>query len=135
MNSIGETNGLSQVSFDSSNSCKRLRISRRHELHESKLPFVSLSNLSVLYLLFVSAHVSGVIDAGTSLLTPGRVRFSCSELWAMAALSLAQYVRKAHPATERDGAREPMHEETGTTGDEDTLANLRAARALWTLRW
>ena len=38
-----ETNG----NFYSCNSCKRLGTSRFHELHESKFPFVSLSNLSV----------------------------------------------------------------------------------------
>ena len=37
------TNG----NFDSRNSCKRLATSRLHELHESKFPFVTLSNLSV----------------------------------------------------------------------------------------
>ena len=37
INSIRETNG----NFDSCNSCKRLVISRLHEFHESKFPFVS----------------------------------------------------------------------------------------------
>ena len=53
INSIRETNG----SFDSYNSCKRLVSSRLHELHESKLPFVSriefirskLSNFLLMY--------------------------------------------------------------------------------------
>ena len=38
-----ETNG----NFDSCNSCKRLVPSRSHELHESKFPFASRTNLSV----------------------------------------------------------------------------------------
>ena len=58
MNLTRETNG----SFDSWNSYQRLRTSRLHELHESKLPFVesnSTSNLSVRNFEFY-VHVSGV---------------------------------------------------------------------------
>ena len=53
-----ETNG----NFDSCNSCKRLVPSRLHELHESKFPFVSLSNLSVRNFRIFSAHVYGVCE-------------------------------------------------------------------------
>ena len=42
INSIRETNG----NFDSCNTGKRLRTSRLHELHESKFPFVSRTELS-----------------------------------------------------------------------------------------
>ena len=53
-----ETNG----NFDSCNSCKRLGTSHLHELHESKFPFVSLSNLSVrnfrIFLLMYTGSLS-----------------------------------------------------------------------------
>ena len=78
INSMRETN----ESFDSCNSCKRLVSSRLHELHESKLSFVSRikfihSKLSI----FISAHVSGVIEClGKCLanLTPRD-----SQMWPM----------------------------------------------------
>ena len=54
--SIREANG----SFDSCSSFKRLGTGRFHGLHGAKLPFVSLSNLSVLNFRLLSAHVSGV---------------------------------------------------------------------------
>ena len=53
MNSIRETNG----SFDS---CKRLVPTRLHELHESKLPFVSRIEFIPSKLSNFSTHVSGV---------------------------------------------------------------------------
>ena len=48
-------------SFDSCNSCKRLVPSRLHELHESKLQFVSRIEFIRSKLSNFSAHVSGVI--------------------------------------------------------------------------
>ena len=59
INSIRETNG----NFDSCNSCKRLVLSRLHELHESKFPFVSRIEFIRSKLSNFSAHVSGVIGA------------------------------------------------------------------------
>ena len=56
INSIRETNG----NFDSCNSCKRLGTSRLHELHESKLPFVSRIEFIRSKLSNFSAHVYGV---------------------------------------------------------------------------
>ena len=53
-----ETNG----NFDSCNSCRRLATSRLHELHESKFPFVSLTEFTRSKLSNLSAHVSGVTD-------------------------------------------------------------------------
>ena len=59
INSIRETNG----NFDSCNSCKRLGTGRLHELHESKLPFVSRIEFIRSKLSNFSAHVYGVTDA------------------------------------------------------------------------
>ena len=56
INSVCETNG----SFDSCNSCKRLVPSRLHELHDSKLPFVSRIESIRSKLSIFSAHVSGI---------------------------------------------------------------------------
>ena len=56
INSIRETNG----NFDSCNSCKRLVLSRLHELHETKFPFVSRIEFIRSKLSDFSAHVSGV---------------------------------------------------------------------------
>ena len=56
INSIPETKG----NFDSRNSCKRLEISRLHELHESKFPFVSRIEFIRSKLSNFSAHISGV---------------------------------------------------------------------------
>ena len=50
---------LGLMSFDLSNSCKRLRTSRLHELHESKFPFVSRIEFIRSKLSNFSAHVSG----------------------------------------------------------------------------
>ena len=55
INSIRETN----ENFDSCNSCKRL-VSRLHELHESKFPFVSRIEFIRSKLSNFSAHVYGV---------------------------------------------------------------------------
>ena len=55
INSIRETNGR----FWSCNSCKRLVTSRLHDLHESKLPFVSRIEFIRSEFLDFSAHVSG----------------------------------------------------------------------------
>ena len=56
INSIRETNG----SFDSCSSCKRLAPSRLHELHESKLLFLSRIELIRSKLSNFSVNVSGV---------------------------------------------------------------------------
>ena len=53
INSIRETS----ENFDSCNSCKRLGISRLHELHESKIPFVSRTEFIRSKLSNFSAHV------------------------------------------------------------------------------
>ena len=63
INSIRETNGR----FDSCNSCKRLETSRLHELHESKLPFVSRIEFVCSKLSNFSAHASRVILTGRSV--------------------------------------------------------------------
>ena len=60
INSIRETNG----NFDSRNSCKRLGISRLHELHESKFPFVSRIEFIRSKLSNFSAHVYGATVRG-----------------------------------------------------------------------
>ena len=54
INSISETNG----NFDSCNSCKRLVLTRLHELHESKLPFF-MYRIYPFETFELSAHVSG----------------------------------------------------------------------------
>ena len=59
INSIRETNG----NFDPCNSCKRLVPSRLHELHESKLSFVSRIEFIRSKLSNFSAHVYGVTVA------------------------------------------------------------------------
>ena len=55
---IDEFDSVANGNFDSCNSWKLLGTSRFHVLHESKFPFVTLSNLSVRNFSF-SAHVSG----------------------------------------------------------------------------
>lgn len=45
-------------------------------------------------------------EGGSGALTPGRVFCSWRALWAFSADSLAQYVRKAHPAVSRSQERE-----------------------------
>ena len=80
MNSIRETNG----NFDSCKSCKRLGTSRLHDLHETKFPFVSLSNLSVrnfrIFLLMYPGSLSRVEAIGyvgsspVALLVPSEPR-------------------------------------------------------------
>ena len=57
INSIRVTN----ENFDSCNSCKRLGISRLHELHKSKFPFVTRIEFIRSRLSNFSAHVYGVI--------------------------------------------------------------------------
>ena len=61
------TNG----SFDTCSSCKRLGTSRLHELHESKLTFVSRIEFIRSKHSNFSAHVSGV--AITTVQAPGPV--------------------------------------------------------------
>ena len=56
MNSIRVTNG----NFDSYNSCKRLVPSRSHELHESKVPFVTRIEFIRSKFSNLSPHVYGV---------------------------------------------------------------------------
>ena len=58
INSIRETNG----NFDSCKSCKRLVLNRLHELHESKLSFVSRIEFIRSKLSNFSAHVYGASD-------------------------------------------------------------------------
>ena len=61
INSMRETN----KSFDACNSCKWLVPSRLHELHESKLLFVSRIEFIRSKLSNFSAHVSGVGGASS----------------------------------------------------------------------
>ena len=56
--------------FDSCNSCKRLRTSRLHELHESKFMFVSRIEFIHSKLSNLSAHVSGAITTAAGDYSP-----------------------------------------------------------------
>ena len=76
INSILEING----SFHSCNSCKRLGTSRLHELHESKIPFVSRIEFIRSKLSNYFPHVSGVISLRAAFLLPPGNRLSPPDL-------------------------------------------------------
>ena len=73
INLIRETNR----NCDSCSSCKRLVPSRLHELHESKFPFVHVSNLSVRNFRIFLLMYPGSLTA----LTDRLVRSFCRALW------------------------------------------------------